>query len=354
MRVDIIGGGIIGAATAFFLAKEGLSVRVLERDASYQQSSFNRSCGGCRHQFSTKENVLMSKYSIEFIKQVPDVGFVGNGYLMLFDHSMKDDFELSTQLQQENGATTKVLTPQQLKNMFSWINVDDVYRACYTNDGSEGWFDPFSLHTWYKTEAKRNGAEFVEADGICRLHESTNKADVVVIAAGCWSGNVGKQYGIDIPVKGHKHTVYTVKCPTHLPDMPLVADLITGAYWRPEGDGYIVGFAGNSEWDAVDLEANWNQWEETWTAMAHRAKMFEALRATSAWAGYYDTCLIDNNAIIDHVDNVYFATGFTGRGLMHSPAVGLTLMEMITKQSTTFDIDQYRLNRQPSIEKYVI
>jgi len=74
----------------------------------------------------------------------------------------------------------------------------------------------------------------------------------------------------------------------------------------------------------------------------------------SAWAGYYDTSTIDNNAIIDNVDNIYIATGFTGRGLMHSPAVGLTLSEMISNKRLTFNIESYKLQRIPNIEKYVI
>ena len=74
---------------------------------------------------------------------------------MLFGEDQQDDFEYSTALQQELGATTKTATPDQLKELHPWINVDDVYRACYTDDGSEGWIDPYSLHTWFKDEAKK-------------------------------------------------------------------------------------------------------------------------------------------------------------------------------------------------------
>jgi FAD-dependent oxidoreductase domain-containing protein 1 len=73
-----------------------------------------------------------------------------------------------------------------------------------------------------------------------------------------------------------------------------------------------------------------------------------------AWAGYYDSSTIDNNAIIDHIDNVYFATGFTGRGLMHSPAVGLILRQMVLGETLTFNVDGYKLNRTPDVELYVI
>jgi len=96
-------------------------------------------------------------------------------------------------------------------------------------------------------------------------------------------------------------------------------------------------------------------WEQTWQFLYHRSpELFSEVKTSGAWAGYYDSSLIDDNAIIDHVDNVYFATGFTGRGLMHSPAVGLSLSEMILKKPTTFDLRGYQLNRTPQVEKYVI
>jgi glycine/D-amino acid oxidase-like deaminating enzyme len=351
MKVDIIGGGIIGMSTAYHLAVQNVDVTVFEKDKRFDVASFGRSCGGTRCQFFTKENILLSQYSISFIKNQTSVDFTPNGYLMLFGEDQQEDHRHSTKLQQELGATTKTLTPVELKELYPWITVDDVYRACYTDDGSEGWIDPYSLHTWFKDEAKKLGIKFVWEDGI-QQHD----CDAIVIAAGCWTGEVAKKWNIDIPVKGQKHTVYNILTETeHIPTMPLVADLITGVYWRPEGEGYIVGYEGNSEWDSEDLEPNWDKWEETWQLLYHRSpSLFEGVKTNSAWAGYYDTNIIDSNAIIDHVDNIYFATGFTGRGLMQSPAVGLSLSNMILGETPKFNLDNYKLDRKPLIEKYVI
>ena len=116
--------------------------------------------------------------------------------------------------------------------------------------------------------------------------------------------------------------------------MPLVADLVTGVYLRPEGDGYIVGYDGNGEWNSDNLDPNYNSWDEVWEHLYFRfPTVFDAAKMDGAWAGYYDTSTIDNNAIIDYVDNIYFATGFTGRGLMQAPGVGRALTELITTGS---------------------
>lgn len=350
MKVHVIGGGIIGMSTAYHLVQAGAQVTVFEIDKGYTESSFARSCGGFRAQYFTKTNVQMSTYSIDFLKNRTDVDFTPNGYLMLFGKDQKADCDASTMLQRSEGASTVAMTPQEVCNMFDYLNVEDLYRGCITTDGTEGWADPTTVHKWFKDNTD---CDIVYKDGTLADH---SEADAVVITAGCWSANVGKKFGLEIPVRPHKHTVFSVSTAKPVnKDMPLVADLVTGVYLRPEGNGYIVGYDGNGTYDSEDLEPNWNSWDEVWMHLYHRfPTVFDEAKMTGAWAGYYDSSTIDNNAIIDNNDKYYFATGFTGRGLMHSPAVGLTLSEMVMGKDTTFDISAYRLGRNPDIEKYVI
>ena len=108
--VVIIGGGIIGAASAYFLSKEGRKVKVIERDPTYKNASFPLSLGGFRRQFFQKENILLGKFAREFIYQIPELlktdknpnptaSMVPNGYLLMFgpEHA-EDDHE-------DHGAT---------------------------------------------------------------------------------------------------------------------------------------------------------------------------------------------------------------------------------------------------------
>tara|TARA_Y100000590_G_scaffold458703_1_gene614000 strand:+ start:640 stop:1695 length:1056 start_codon:yes stop_codon:yes gene_type:complete len=350
--IHIIGGGIIGLSTAYQLSKH-CDVTVYEKDNSFSLSSFARSCGGFRSQFYTPTNIDMSRYSIDFIKNHTDVEFTSNGYLMLFGNNQKEDHDASIETQKAHGATTISLTPSQIKDKFPQIYVDDLYRGCITTDDSEGWLDPVTLHKWFKDQAQANGVKIIYKDGLEVDHSS---ADKIIITCGCWTNDVAKHFNINVPVKGHKHTVFNVSTQIEqIKHLPLVADLITGIYIRPEGNDYIVGYDGNAEWDSDNLDPNYNSWDKVWEYLYHRfPTVFDAAKMEGAWAGYYDTSTIDNNAIIDNVDNIYFATGFTGRGLMHSPAVGLTLTEMILDKQLTFDVESYKLQRNPNIEKYVI
>lgn len=351
-KVHIIGGGIIGMSSAYHLADQA-DVTVYELDKSYSQSSFARSCGGLRAQFSTDTNILMSRYSINFIKNIAQIPFTPNGYLMLFDENQKEDHDQSILLQQQLGTSTQSLDKNQLSKLHPYLNVDDIYRGCATLDGTEGWIDPIILHSWYKQNSVTKGVKIVYGDGMNIDHSS---ADAVVIASGCWTGQVAEKFNLSIPVCGHKHTVYHVSTEKPVLDnLPLVADLITGIYLRPEGQGYIVGYDGNGEFNSNNLDPDYSSWDKVWELLYHRFPThFDAAKMTGAWAGYYDHSSIDNNAIIDSVEKYYFATGFTGRGLMHSPAVGLTVSEMILEKPLTFNIKSYKLNRKPNLEKYVI
>lgn len=351
-KVNIIGGGIIGMSVAYHIADKA-DVTVYELDKAYSQSSFARSCGGLRSQFSTDTNIEMSKYSIDFIKNTTKIHFTGNGYLMLFDEKQKSDHDESIILQQKLGASTQSLDKNQLLELHPYLNVDDVYRGCTTTDQSEGWIDPIALHTYYKENAIAKGAKIVYANGLEIDHSD---ADNVVIASGCWTGKVAEKFNLNIPVVGHKHTVYNVTTEKPvLQKLPLVADLITGMYLRPEGNGYIVGYDGNGEYNSDNLDPDYSSWDKVWELLYHRfPEHFDAAKVTGAWAGYYDKSTLDDNAIIDNVGKYYFATGFTGRGLMHSPAVGLVMSELILDKNLSFDISTYKLNREPKLEKYVI
>ena len=131
--------------------------------------------------------------------------------------------------------------------------------------------------------------------------------------------------------------------------MPLSGDLTTGVYWRPEGGEYLAG-SPISVFDANDLEPAWNDFEElVWPALAKRIPAFEELKLTGGWAGYYDCNRLDNNAVVGKhpkYDNVYMASGFTGRGLMQAPGIGRALTELITTGSyQTIDISDFAVER---------
>ena len=237
--VVIVGGGIIGAATAYFLSKEGRKVKVIERDPTYKSASFPLSLGGFRRQFFQKENILLGKFAREFIFQIPELlktkknpnptaSMVPNGYLLMFGPEHAEEQYKALENHQACEAGTKNIKGSELSKHFPYINADGIETATFTDNQSEGWIDPFMFHNALKSKATELGAEFIKGN-IKSLSEI--KAKTIISAAGCWT----KELLEDIPVEPQKHTVFRVKCPKHIPEMPLTGDLPSGVYWRPEG-----------------------------------------------------------------------------------------------------------------------
>jgi len=243
--VVVIGGGIIGAATAYFLSKEGRKVKVIERDPTYKTASFPLSLGGFRRQFFQKENILLGKFAREFIFQIPELlkteknpnptaSMVPNGYLLMFGPEHAEEQYKALENHKACEAGTKNIKGSDLDKFFPYINKEGIETATFTDNKSEGWIDPFLFHTALKSKAIEQGAEFIKGE-VKSLSEI--KAKTIVSAAGCWT----KELLEDIPVEPQKHTVFRVKCPKHIPEMPLTGDLTTGVYWRPEGKEYLAG-----------------------------------------------------------------------------------------------------------------
>src|SRR5699024_9107942 len=119
----------------------------------------------------------------------------------------------------------------------------------------------------------------------------------VINAAGTSAPALAATAGISLPVESRKRSVFYVECPTPLPDCPMVIDP-SGAYFRPEGQGFITGIAPPPENDPEtrDFAVQHELFEDVlWPILAHRVPAFEALRNPHSWAGHYDMNTFDQN-----------------------------------------------------------
>ena len=173
--VVIIGGGIIGASTAYFLSKEGRKVKVIERDPTYKKASFPLSLGGFRRQFFQKENILLGKFAREFISKIPELlkteknpnptaSMVPNGYLLMFGPEHAEEQYRALENHKACEAGTKNIKGSELTKIFPYINNEGIETATYTDTKIEGWIDPFMFHGALKSKAIELGAEFVKGE----------------------------------------------------------------------------------------------------------------------------------------------------------------------------------------------
>ncbi|MEE8524448.1 MAG: FAD-binding oxidoreductase [Thermoanaerobaculia bacterium] len=374
--VLILGGGVIGSSIAFFLAEQETfdgTVAVIEKDPTYVDSSTARSVGGIRQQFSTPENIEISKFGAAFFKSVPErlavgdhrpeVSFQEAGYLLLASDAGLPILEQNHAVQVAHGAEVALLTPSDLQDRFPWLHTEDLAGGAL-GLRDEGWIDPFSLLMAFKHKAVSLGVEFLQGEvtGIARRGTRVTGVELrdgrrisgghLVDAAGPRAAEIAVMAGIkDLPVASRKRLVFTFQCREELPGCPLVVDP-GGLYFRPEGDKFVCGIspAADRDPDCHDFRVDHRLFEEVlWPDLAHRVPAFDAVEQGTAWAGHYAVNVRDQNAILGphpEVGSFYFANGFSGHGLQQAPAVGRALCELITFGSyRTLDLSRFGFER---------
>jgi sarcosine oxidase len=312
--------------------------------------------GGIRQQFSTPENILLSRFTAEFLASAPDLlavegeapelGFVEGGYLFLATPAGMPALESNHAVQRSLGVEVAILEPPALAERFPWMDVSDLAAGSLGLKG-EGWLDPYSLLQGFRRKAADQGVAFrrdrvagieVERGRVIGVGLSSGlelSPGILVNAAGPRAAEVASMAGIrDLPVRPRKRTVYRVHCRTSVEGAPLTIDP-SGVYFRPEGPDFLCGVSPSPDRDpdTLDLDVDHGLFEAVvWPVLARRVPAFQALKLRSAWAGHYAVNTEDQNAILGphpEVENLLFANGFSGHGLQHSPGIGRALSELI-------------------------
>ena len=353
--VVIIGGGVIGSSVAYHLsAAAGFRgrVAVIERDPGYTTASSSLSTSAIRQQFGTAPNIGMSAYSIEFLRnaatllavdgQDAAIGLREPGYLVLGTPGQAAGLAAKHATQRACGVRTELLDPAALRVRYPWLHCDDLGIASYGLE-KEGWFDGPALLQAFRRKARSQGVTYI-ADSVTGIDpdEGTVRlaggamlaAGTMVCAAGAWSGGIARMAGLDVPVVPRKRCVFVFDSPLKIPDAPFIFDT-DGLFLRPEGHLYLCGITPPVE-NADDdfcLDVDHSQFDDLiWPALVHRIPGFEQLRLLRAWAGLYEYNLFDHSAIIGphpDVPQFIFACGFSGHGMMHSPAAGAGVRDLI-------------------------
>jgi FAD-dependent oxidoreductase domain-containing protein 1 len=370
--VVMVGSGVMGAATAYWLTRlqPGLKVTLVEADTRYEKASSSLSASSIRQQFTCPVNIRLSQYGIAFLRDaeehlgLPDhpvaLGLQEPGYLYLAQPEQVAAMQTAHQIQKDAGADVALLGPEALRLRYPWLNVDDVSLGSLGLSG-EGWFDGPALHQAFLKKAMAQGVQRVHDQVIGMDHTAEQVTGVrlasggtlhcgqVVNAAGPWGGQVAAMAGVHLPVVAARRTVFVLSCPEPLTNCPLLIDP-TGWWLRPEGRFLISGSEPLDTTPDLPLEPDWSEWNDTqWASLAHRIPALAALRVERAWAGYYEMNRFDHNAVLGphpQLRNLFFINGFSGHGMQHAAGAGLALAEwMLLGQSQTIAVDELKFDR---------
>jgi len=350
-EVVIVGGGAMGASTAFHLTQLGLTDIVLLERETLASGSTSKSAGGIRAQFADELNIRIALRSIaEFDAFEGLTGaacdFEHTGYVFLLD--TEDDaarFREALALQERLGVPSRELSLDELAALFPPLSTEGLIAATYCP--LDGKATPEAVVTGYADAARRAGARIRQGEEVTaievedgRVHSvETSRGRIatgtVVCAAGAWSPEIARLAGLDLPVRGEPRWTHYTPERGGLPDViPLTCDFSTGFYYHGEGPG--LAFGGREQ-----------TLEELAVHAARRLPVLEELPITGSWWGYYEMSP-DHNAIVGEASGLsrfLYATGFSGHGFQQAPAVGEHLAELITGREPTLDLSPFTLDR---------
>ncbi len=358
MKADIlvIGGGIIGSAAAYFLARDGRAgkVTVIEPDPTYARAATPQGAGGIRRLFSRPENIAMSQFSLAFYQDLDqalpgtarDIGFRKQGYLFVVGADGARDLEANHRTQIGMGVPAELLDPPALKRRFPSLGTEDVALACHAPE--DGWIDPESALAALRRAAEALGVTYVESRVVAltasrrQVTQATLddgqevQASFYINTAGPWCAEVAALIGADLPVRPLCRAQHFWRCSQEVEPMPLVKDE-SGMFFRPEGEGFAGGCPSFDVEPGFVFDLDYGFFADyferaLWPLIARRLPKFEEIKLERTWGGHYAQNGFDGNMIIGRFsrghDNIITACGFSGHGLMHAPAVGRALSEL--------------------------
>jgi FAD-dependent oxidoreductase domain-containing protein 1 len=374
--IVIIGGGIIGGSILYNLLRDGYkgSIAVFEKKAALADESTALSAGGFRNIWSTVVNMKMTSYSIErfkSFKQETDmsIGFDQRGYLFTYYEKEWNEIVDFRKFWEESGVRTEMLKPEEVERMVPGLKVgldhldDEIVELLSIQEIAGGLYGPDcgvfnptacalayfekSLADYSDTveinknkEVKKISIEKGKVSGILLQDDEFISAGKVVVAAGAFSHDLLDRSGLsenqNIPVDPIKRMLFLVNRPPieGFGNIPMVI-IDNGVYFHPEAEDLLVGRADPYQKPGYDYKMDKDYYvDEMNSYMQARIPGMEYCRIKNGWGGLYAVNRKDENAIIgNHPDfeNLVLATGFSGHGVMESPAVGKCISEKIMK-----------------------
>ena len=355
-EVVIIGGGIVGSSIAYHLTAAGCKdVLVIERESAQGKGSTGKSMGGVRAQFSTPVNIQMSLYSIPFYASFEEClgypcDYRPQGYLFC---ATSDKHLAYLRANQEKQIAlglknVRMVSGDEISSLFPQLRADDILGGSFCS--TDGFVDPYSAMIGFMTWAADHGAKLwknTAVSGVKRNREGflietsreTVSAKSVVNAAGPWAATIAKMAGIDLPVEPLRRMLVPTEPFDQFPhSAPMIIDMSNGFHFRPEALGFLLAWNDPEETPGYKTDFEPSFIEKILTRAADRVPVFEnlAVNPKRAWAGLYEMTP-DHHPILGEAPGApgfFLANGFSGHGVMHAPATGKILADLILTGKT--------------------
>lgn len=370
----VVGSGVVGASTAFHLAKLGrLKVCVVDQGPLCSGGTA-RSCAIVRSHYSVPSNTALTLRTLEIFAHFKDwlgdaeaaTGFVQSGYLILApDGPFAEKMRGNLAMQADVGAETHVITRREARERHHLLNLDDIAVVGY--EPRSGYADPYLTTMSFLRGARARHAVVRARSPVRRLLVEAGKvkgvqtdqgrlhAGLVVLALGPWTPQVARPAGIKLALEVSRHVVITLRSDEpYASSLPVVKDLTAPnkMYFRPASGGDLLVGTGDhgdpvASPDSMDENVDDDFVLLQGEQIAHRMPAFGAAELALSWIGAYDITP-DWNPVIGPVPGIAGLTltyGFSGHGFKLAPALGESLAQTILGDTPIVDLAPYRGSR---------
>jgi sarcosine oxidase subunit beta len=364
--VVIIGGGIVGSSIAYHLTAVGCrDVLVVERESAQGKGSTGKSMGGVRAQFSTPVNIQMSLYSIPFYSRFDEqlgypCDYRPQGYLFCATCDAHLDYLRANHEKQVvmGLKDIRLVTGDEIRGLYPQLRADDIIGGSFCP--TDGFVDPYSAMNGFMAWAADHGAKVWKNASVTGVSQDssgiacveTTRGPVatrkVVNCAGAWAREVGRLAGVELPVEPLRRMLVPSEPFDEFPHTaPMIIDMSNGFHFRPEARGFLLAWNDPEETPGFKTDFDPAFVEKILTRAADRVPCFANLPVNSkkAWAGLYEMTP-DHHPILGEAPGLagfFLANGFSGHGVMHAPATGKILSDLILTGKTDL-IDASLLN----------
>jgi sarcosine oxidase subunit beta len=364
----VIGGGIMGASTAYFLTRIGFGKVALLEKHLLASGSTGHSAANVRQHYSNEVTVRLAQRAVEMFEQFDSdlgypCGFQQVGYMIMAGEEDRPAIEHVVRLQQSLGVDAAIIGIDDVRQLSPKADLTNIVGGCF--EKKSGYADPRATVYALAQRAKDLGAVVQQLCAVRDIRRSgdriagvvTNHGEIstpiVVNAAGPWAGIIGRMVGVEYSLRFSRELDVKYQLPSAHGKFPVSADPRNGTYFRPQSGGYaIAGLAFPKDIepcdpDTYDEKATGSEIDMISGRLFRRMPRIADGLPVAGWAGVY-SITDDWHPIVGAMPDIpgyYHFMGGSGHGFKIAPPIGESLADIIAGRKPRIDISPLDYSR---------